>query len=1035
MESRGSPVSPNASIPHRTGAVLWRKINSVSNNNNTNNSRDVKTQETSQKQTTTVSKLLTDVGMNSNVENSMLRNTTFKSISDNDPTKHGLNDLLTRGTLIGTGTITQDVSEMVFGHLAGADPSTLGLIGAYAFPSSIITKNPVVSSKVKQFSLIKAGINVDIKVACPPTVSGSLLATYIPINYGQSVDFSNLTMQALTSYPCTRLDYSTDTNMSMELPYINEYDYHNMQQATNIDGIAEALPSDYAYVVLWNMVKPNSGTAADKVSFSIMASFNNVELKLPTEDVPLETTYDLRQQNLFSPGFVAQGECKFSGDDTYDCGLVAQGKTKKWNTGGNSYIRKKECRIKKEELFDCGLVAQSETHILDTDNNSGMNNNTGITDRDSRNDSNLVTRMPGRDMMSGDDFNSSVPLSYKMIKHNSSKAKYDKRDELNLNYVLSRENVIGRINYTSGKGPNGASFLGKVRCFPKRPQMAQLVNMPSQMGTFDYTCNLFARYRGSVNIGLEFIKTKFHYGRVLVVVDPNDRIEDKVNANELGSLLSTNYSIMIDLNENDGKEGKSDYYKINVPYLNNTPYTSIGNDTFDAATTGGHITSKVSAGSERAIAVAQERYNPYLRFYAFTELGHTEAVASVVPILVSISAGDDFELSIPTVKVVNSSGPTVAPRGLYCQGEIEIEEEEDKDKMDTERNMKQQMVDLLDKGEKYDDNFIAQSELQFVADGGENDIAAMCVGERITSLEELAKRFTAPRVGHKLVPACLDYTRTNVGGNPSSTVTYADPFPGGVTLSLHTNTPEGFQLSNLEAVANIYRYTFGPRRYKVMANEPSTIMARLIRCPDFTGYANDTTLQLGATSATLSDWTGVYPVSPVASNSTEISGSVITSSEVNNFLEVKRPFYSNTKLVQTRGPKVNPEGVYVGRDTILVNFLAIPHKATKTYKRTLGASVNRVRIEACYLHCVDGGLDIQLATRSDRNTSWGSQKHMNLNYDPELSFQERDYAINTSSAEERALTFSRYSTCHVVEALGEGAGFTFLQGPPCVIFG
>jgi hypothetical protein len=218
-----------------------------------------------------------------------------------------------------------------------------------------------------------------------------------------------------------------------------------------------------------------------------------------------------------------------------------------------------------------------------------------------------------------------------------------------------------------------------------------------------------------------------------------------------------------------------------------------------------------------------------------------------------------------------------------------------------------------------------------------------------------------------------------------------------------------------------------------MANEPSTIIARLIRCPDFTGYANNTTLQLGATATVPSDWTAVYPVSPVSSNSTEVAGSMIVSSTVNNFLEVKRPFYSNTKLVVTRGPRTNPEDVYVGRDTVLLNLVAIPHKATKTYRRVVGSTVNKTTVESCYIQCIDGAADMKLTTRSDR--SMDGTKDVNLNYDPELSFSERSYSINTVPETERAFTYTRYSTCHVVEALDEGAGFTFLQAPTCVIFG
>merc|ERR1712096_596923 len=197
--------------------------------------------------------------------------------------------------------------------------------------------------------------------------------------------------------------------------------------------------------------------------------------------------------------------------------------------------------------------------------------------------------------------------------------------------------------------------------------------------------------------------TKFHYGRIAVVFDPFDRLaEEGASSQILGSILSTNYSMVIDLNAEDGMEGSSNYYRIRVPYMNNVGYSAIASDVNKVGRTG-ILYSPGNAGVDYR---RREVYNPYLRFYALTDLGFLSAAADVVPILLSIRAGDDFELSIPSVKVANTEPSAAVSSKPYCQSGklVLIPQQKDTSKIN-------------------------------------NDT---CNGEKITDLCTLANRFTAP---------------------------------------------------------------------------------------------------------------------------------------------------------------------------------------------------------------------------------------------------------------------------------------------------
>jgi hypothetical protein len=915
MESRGKPVSPIVSSFPWIGAVLGKLIR-VSNNNNVNQS-DVTTQEMSQTVEETQSKLMSTVEIAANESSDVINSSSFSTTASSDKTVHDLSDLMERPTLINTGVIDNTTSKMLFKYNRDTfDNMTTsnipGLIKSYVFPRDLITKNPVIASKIKQFSYFKADIKFQIKINCAPNVYGALLAMYVPVIEDLKLDFSNLTYQGVTSYPCKILDYSVDTSLTMSVPYINQFDYYNFSQSLYVDNGSgfETLnsPSAFGAILLFNLQSPEA-SASEKVSYSAFASFENIDLKLPVAELENET---------LGP-----------------------------------------------------YIAQADE---------------------------IVRRIPAHDIMSNENVSPDLKLSYSTIPPDYSNVCYDK-DEMSLSYVLKRENIIGMLEFKEGTNSEVDSYIGKCRCFPKRVDLNGVVKAPLQMGTFDYVSNLFGRYTGTVKIGIRLLKTKFHYGRIAVVFDPFNRLSRDVPAESIGTLLSTNYNMIIDLNGNDGEEGGSNYYSIEVPYLNNVGFSTIGVNVV-GGTTGartnvpgvkrGYYADVPRLTATPPIVAQRECYDPYLRFYALTELGYLTSAASSVKMYLSISAGDDYELSVPTVNVSACDPPVTVSSTFYCESMLRIVPKSD-----------------------------SQSDINLKS----------CVGEKISSLAELANRFTAPSVYNnpKIPYMVFEYNDEDV------TIKSSTLIPSGVTLSLHINTPLGFKLSNYEAIAQLYRFSYGGRRYKFMSSSDSYLMSRLLHVPNFTG--SNTGFSFPNQSSNRFQVSGAYICAPCSTTSVPLSGEMVVETGINNFLEVERPFYSNRKLISTRFPNRSNETTTLNQmpssDDVLTQFTALSKNVDTDDIEVAPEEI--VRVGPCYAE-PDGSARLKQVRRDADllNAAGNIPDSESLNSVNPLSFQERSFTPTDNSTK---IKVRRATACNVLEALGTGAGLTFLQAPPCVVFG
>jgi len=212
--------------------------------------------------------------------------------------------------------------------------------------------------------------------------------------------------------------------------------------------------------------------------------------------------------------------------------------------------------------------------------------------------------------------------------------------------------------------------------------------------------------------------------------------------------------------------------------------------------------------------------------------------------------------------------------------------------------------------------------------------------------------------------------------------------------------------------------------------------SRLLHVPNYTGpFWRNKQTPFGVLNSTGGS-SGVYNVAPASTNSTPISGEMVVENSINNFLEVERPFYSNRKLISTRQPFRPTTGAEVPcSDDVFTQFIAISKDPTDFFTITAtDPGANYIRVGPCAIRSTNQTPIKPAFDNASFETDTSLQTK--LIYEPtDVSFTERDFLIDEDYPGSDTLQVSTIVTGEVYEALGTGAGLTFLQAPPCVIFG
>ncbi|APG78484.1 hypothetical protein 2 [Wenling crustacean virus 2] len=542
---------------------------------------------------------------------------------------HDLSNLMSRPTLMGTLKLepTTDASTSLplsydaatyESYIDGTKP--IGLIDNYEFPKSLFYHNPVVSDKAANFSFMKADVILTIKVNASPFTSGAINIAYTPM-WRELVNiykYSNITLPGVTSYPNTTLYLDQSDTVTMRIPFFSPYDMFSLQSPDFQFG--------QLVVTLLSPIRNGDGTSVD---INVFSNFENVELK-----VPIDKSISTFEKQPLVESITAMKRAKYDVDENKDIEIdidtLIQDKSFKDTFTAIAKRLKLVAQSGEPETQSPGVVerisnvvgdvseALTEVPIVGTFAKpvswiaraaGKVASWFGWSKPTILEVTKPVNRVPGNGMLYGEGVETNQNLG--MIPDNGiipHGALFEKQDEMTLDYVLSRPNVVKRVNWNSSH--THGQLIDSIVVTPK---VMPDDDTPVQMGTFDYVCNLFGKWRGSINYTFTFVKTKFHAGRVALVYTQGTPPSD------LGTLLSTNYNLIVDLNEITSTDGTNAQVSVEIPYLLNRPYADISTDHF----------------------------RPQIAMYALNPLKQPSGCSDNIEILIWKSKGSDFELAMP----------------------------------------------------------------------------------------------------------------------------------------------------------------------------------------------------------------------------------------------------------------------------------------------------------------------------------------------------------------------------------------------------
>lgn len=223
-------------------------------------------------------------------------------------------------------------------------------------------------------------------------------------------------------------------------------------------------------------------------------------------------------------------------------------------------------------------------------------------------------------------------------------------DELSINHLKKKESFVGASSWSTADTVGTQLFTCRIN--PSMRDVISLLNTTSVVKGYrhydtplSYMSNIFQHWRGSLKLRFKVVATKYHKGRLKIQWDPVNNISTS------DPDLNVAYTHILDI-------GESQEVTIEIPYHQALAWLSTAVAVTDAGW---------SPGGTIIPIVDSDNGNLSVRVYNYLE---APGNPSTLPILVYISAGDDFEFSNPRSNItVDNSVPT--PSFFALQSDIE----------------------------------------------------------------------------------------------------------------------------------------------------------------------------------------------------------------------------------------------------------------------------------------------------------------------------------------------------------------------------
>jgi len=368
------------------------------------------------------------------------------------------------------------------------DPTTTNL-GSWSFPdalmASIYTKQ--IKDKLTGYTLMKGKIRLRLQVNSQPSYAGMLLLSYIPhADYMLSKTLSLYsTLTSLTGCTHSIMNLASSTSIEFVTPYISPHLYVNLATGQGTFGRANL-----------QVMSPLTigGSVSTPVTWTLWASFDDIELCYPTNAVPV----------------IAYAQVGGEVTRMKNTGVIS---------GGIGTVG----RVVSGILPALGLGALTEPVEALASSAAGIARFFGFSKPSSQEMNHMITNRPGRGHlnMDGADCGHKLGASVATELQTLSGFAGTDEDEMNLGYIVSRPAAIDSVAWlsTAIQDTLVASYVVTPNALIWNaanitPAVARTTNLEIRMTPAAFVADKYNMWRGDIVYTFHFVKTQLHSGRL-----------------------------------------------------------------------------------------------------------------------------------------------------------------------------------------------------------------------------------------------------------------------------------------------------------------------------------------------------------------------------------------------------------------------------------------------------------------------------------------------------------------------------------------
>lgn len=469
------------------------------------------------------------------------------------------------------------------------------VIQTFSFPDDFL-QLPLYQEKFDGFYGLRADIKFRLQVNAQPFQAGRLMLVWVPYSaykgdYGSHyLTGTKATMVAASGCPRVDLDISLSTEMDICLPYCSPHSHFNLATGEGSWGRLA--------IIVYSPLSDLASTG--HVDCTAWINLENIDLAFPT-GAPLITKalFPSSSGTVRAVAQVGKEEIKAESYRSIAQDVSSLSQFLKsipsipllseivspvtWACDGTAAFLKFFGYSKLQSTNIPEYVKPSPAHFMSNYDGVDMSHCLGLA---SDNALELMPDMVGNDI-----------------------------DEMSLHHSLSTPCFFDNFSWKGSDGAGKILYTQVINpAYFYQSETATSTVIPTHL---TYTSSIFQFWRGSMDITLKFVKTKFHSGRVRIYFQPGTQWTSTGNLRK-----DYNYSQVVDI------RSQTDVV-FRVPYVATHPWLTVG----QLATT--NANNRFSTTGVVVIEVLNEL------------VGNT-SVSSDIDVLLEVSAGPDFEVAGPS---------------------------------------------------------------------------------------------------------------------------------------------------------------------------------------------------------------------------------------------------------------------------------------------------------------------------------------------------------------------------------------------------